>query len=350
MRVERLTDWGAVGEATWNGLVARSATPLPFSTWQFQTAWWRLLGEGRLHLLGVQDAAADWVAMLPLYDAGSTPASLRLVGGVDVADYLDLIAVAGHEEAAWKALLGVLPAGGAVLDLRPVPAASPTVTLLPGLAAAAGRGCRIERDERCPVIDLPASWEAFLATLSGKDRHELRRKLRRADDAGARVEVARTPAGIAAFMDSFLDLHRKSKVGKAPLHGRPHGRVLPGSRDGTGRRRLGRAVGPVGRGAAGCDALLPGVRRDGGPLQLRLRSRGARPVARGGAHRPHHRGRHPAGLPSLRLPARRRAVQVRLRGGAHGCLPGDGRREPRRAALASTPARWPRSAARRRAG
>ena len=215
MRVERLTDWGAVGEATWNGLVARSATPLPFSTWQFQTAWWRLLGEGRLHLLGVQDAAADWVAMLPLYDAGSTPASLRLVGGVDVADYLDLIAVAGHEEAAWKALLGALPAGGPVLDLRPVPAASPTVTLLPGLAAAAGRGCRIERDERCPVIDLPASWEAFLATLSGKDRHELRRKLRRADDAGARVEVARTPAGIAAFMDSFLDLHRKSKVGKA---------------------------------------------------------------------------------------------------------------------------------------
>jgi CelD/BcsL family acetyltransferase involved in cellulose biosynthesis len=213
--VERLADWGVVGEATWNGLVARSATPLSFSTWQFQTAWWRLLGEGRLHLLGVQDAAADWVAMLPLYEAGSTPASLRLVGGVDVADYLDLIAVAGHEEAAWKALLGALPAGGPALDLRPVPAASPTVALLPGLAAAAGRGCRIELDERCPVIDLPASWEAYLATLSGKDRHELRRKLRRADEAGARVEVARTPGGIAAFMDSFLDLHRKSKVGKA---------------------------------------------------------------------------------------------------------------------------------------
>jgi CelD/BcsL family acetyltransferase involved in cellulose biosynthesis len=29
------------------------------------------------------------------------------------------------------------------------------------------------------------------------------------------VEVARTPGGIAAFMDSFLALHRKSKVGKA---------------------------------------------------------------------------------------------------------------------------------------
>jgi CelD/BcsL family acetyltransferase involved in cellulose biosynthesis len=210
--VERLPDWGAVDEATWNGLVARSATPLPFSTWQFQTVWWRLLGEGRLHLLGVQDAAAEWVAMLPLYEA--EPA-LRLVGGVDVADYLDLIAVAGHEEAAWKALLGARPVGGRVLELRPVPAASPTVALLPGLAAAAGLGCRIEPDERCPVIELPASWDGYLATLSGKDRHELRRKLRRADEAGARVEVARTPGGIAAVMDSFLALHRRSKVGKA---------------------------------------------------------------------------------------------------------------------------------------
>jgi CelD/BcsL family acetyltransferase involved in cellulose biosynthesis len=210
--VERLADWGAVGEAAWNGLVARSGLPLPFSTWQFQTTWWRHLGEGRLHLFGVQDAAADWVGLLPLYEAD---AGLRLVGGVDVADYLDLIAVAGHEEAAWKALLGAIPAEGRGLDLRPVPAASPTVTLLPGLAAAAGLDCRIDVDERCPVIDLPASWDAYLATLSGKDRHELRRKLRRADGAGARVEVARTPGGIAAFMDSFLALHRKSKVGKA---------------------------------------------------------------------------------------------------------------------------------------
>jgi CelD/BcsL family acetyltransferase involved in cellulose biosynthesis len=210
--VERLADWEAVGEAAWNGLVARSAFPLPFSTWQFQTTWWRHLGEGRLHLFGVQDAAAEWSGLLPLYE---TDAGLRLVGGVDVADYLDLVAVAGHEEAAWKALLAAMPAEGRGLDLRPVPAASPTVALLPGLAAAAGLGCRVELDERCPVIDLPDSWDAYLATLSGKDRHELRRKLRRADGAGARVEVARTPGGIAAFMDSFLALHRKSKVGKA---------------------------------------------------------------------------------------------------------------------------------------
>ncbi len=219
MRVERVPAWDAdgLGEATWNRLVAGSHTCVPFLTWQFQTTWWRSLGQGALHLLGLQDAAADWIGALPLYETETVDGPvLRLVGGVDVADYLDIIAVAGHEEAAWKAVLAALPDGGwRAVDLRPVPAASPTAALLPALARSAGLGCRIERAERCPVIDLPDSWDAYLARLSGKDRHELRRKLRRAEGAQARIEVARTPAGIAAFMDSFLALHRKSKVGKA---------------------------------------------------------------------------------------------------------------------------------------
>jgi CelD/BcsL family acetyltransferase involved in cellulose biosynthesis len=89
------------------------------------------------------------------------------------------------------------------------------VALLPALADRTGRTCRITVDERCPVIELPGDWDAYLARLSGKDRHELRRKLRRADAAGARVEVARTAAAVGGLMYDFLALHRKSKVGKS---------------------------------------------------------------------------------------------------------------------------------------
>jgi CelD/BcsL family acetyltransferase involved in cellulose biosynthesis len=221
MRVERLPDWGAggLGEAAWNALLATSAIDVPFLTWQFQTTWWRHLGarEGPLHLLGVQDGAGDWAGALPLYEAPTPDGPvLRLAGGIDVADYLDVLARAGHEEAVWKALLTALAAGRwRSLDLRPVPADSPTVAILPGLARAAGLACRVDREERCPLITLPDSWDGYLARLSGKDRHELRRKLRRAETARPRVEVARTPAAIAALMDTFLALHRKSAAGKA---------------------------------------------------------------------------------------------------------------------------------------
>jgi CelD/BcsL family acetyltransferase involved in cellulose biosynthesis len=104
---------------------------------------------------------------------------------------------------------------GRVVDLRPIPVASPTAGLLTGLAPSAGLTCRVDVEDRCPVIDLPESWEAYLAGLSGKDRHELRRKLRRAEAGRPRVEVARTGAAMSVLMDGFIALHRRSKVGKA---------------------------------------------------------------------------------------------------------------------------------------
>lgn len=219
MQVEELSDWDAVGldEAGWNGLVARSRMPTPFQSWQFQTRWHQALSKDPLHLLRAQDGAGEWVGVLPLYEAAEPDGPvLRLVGGTDVADYLDLVAVAGREEEVWKAcLLALARLPARRIDLRPLPAASPTVALLPGLAPAAGFACRVEREERCPVIELAASWDAYLAGLSGKDRHELRRKLRRAEAGRPRIEVARTPEAIAVRMDGFLALHRQSKVGKA---------------------------------------------------------------------------------------------------------------------------------------
>ena len=219
MRVECFSGWDAsgIGEAGWNRLVERCRAPVPFLTWQFQTAWYHAFTPGPLHLLAVQDGAGEWVGLLPLYETASPEGPvLRLVGGTDVADYLDLIAVAGREEEVWKALLPVLADGPPrALDLRPVPAASPTSGLLASLAESAGLACRVAVEDRCPVVELPGAWDAYLAGLSGKDRHELRRKLRRAEAGGPRVEVARTPAAMAALMDGFIALHRRSKVGKA---------------------------------------------------------------------------------------------------------------------------------------
>jgi CelD/BcsL family acetyltransferase involved in cellulose biosynthesis len=168
------------------------------------------------------------VGLLPLYpetdpgqdgDAPGEPVArpvARIVGGVDVADYLDVLAVTGRETEVWEALLPEVARGPwRGLDLRPVPAASPTATLLPGLAKAAGFGCEVSRVDRCPVVELPATWEAFLGLLSGKDRHELRRKLRRAEAGRPRLQVGRSPAEVAALIEPFLALHRSSAAAKA---------------------------------------------------------------------------------------------------------------------------------------
>jgi CelD/BcsL family acetyltransferase involved in cellulose biosynthesis len=225
MRVERFSGWEAlgIGEAGWNRLVERCRAPVPFATWQFQTTWFRAFAPGPLHLLAAQDGAGEWVGVLPLYETPTPDGPvLRLVGGTDVADYLDLIALAGREEEVWKAVLPALAdLRWRSVDLRPVPAASATPGLLTSLAASTGLRCRVDVEDRCPVIELAATWDGYLAGLSGKDRHELRRKLRRAEAGRPRVVVARTPSAMAGLMDDFVALHRRSKVGKARFMDEP---------------------------------------------------------------------------------------------------------------------------------
>src|SRR3989454_10962236 len=121
----------------------------------------------------------DWSSDVCSSDLEAAPGVLTLLGGADISDYLDLIALAGREEEAWMALLQSRAAERVVWDLHAVPGRSPTVTLLPQLAAACGLSASGTGEERCPVLVLPSSWGAYLASLSGKPRPQLARRIPR---------------------------------------------------------------------------------------------------------------------------------------------------------------------------
>ena len=215
MKVDVHDRLDAVGEAAWSELHARTQLRSPFLTWIWQHQWAEVFTtDHRLEIWSVKDAD-QLVAVLPLYEAD--PGVFRILGGVEISDYLDLIAVAGREEEAWAALLRARAEAGTVWDLHAVPAASPTVTAVPALAAAVGLETKIAVEERCPVLALAPSWEAYLASLPGKHRHELTRKMRRLEREapGTASACAATPDAIAGRLDEFLALHRSSRVGKA---------------------------------------------------------------------------------------------------------------------------------------
>jgi CelD/BcsL family acetyltransferase involved in cellulose biosynthesis len=91
------------------------------------------------------------------------------------------------------------------------------VTAVPKLAPACGLSASVAVEERCPVLVLPPSWEAYLASLSGKHRHELARKMRRLEREmpEARAVCANRPADVENRLGDFFDLHRRSRSGKA---------------------------------------------------------------------------------------------------------------------------------------
>jgi len=202
--------------AAWDAVAATARRRSPFLTWTWQHHWAAVFAEGRrLDVRQVRDADGRLVAILPLYEA--EPGVLELLGGAEVSDYLDLIVSAGHEDDAWAALLAARAGERERWILHAVPAESPTVRALPALAAGVGLAADATLEERCPVLALPSSWETYLASLSGKHRHELTRKIRRFEREApeGRAVVVRGPDAVGARLGDFLALHRRSRVGKA---------------------------------------------------------------------------------------------------------------------------------------
>jgi CelD/BcsL family acetyltransferase involved in cellulose biosynthesis len=206
----------------WNPLLLHSPANTIFLTWEWQKAWWDCFGQSwELCLLELRDGD-DLVGLAPLctLEDPSGLKSLQFVGGVEVSDYLDLIVGGDSEETVYEKLWRILADERVVewdvLDLHNVPASSPSLERLIALAEAGGAFEVTDSiEDVCPVIDLPATWEEYLSSLNKKQRHEVRRKLRKANrEAEVRWYYADDSASLKAEVDDFISLHRKSAVDK----------------------------------------------------------------------------------------------------------------------------------------
>ena len=205
----------------WNDLLHRSAADTLFLTLEFQRTWWRNLGEGDLLILAVRDDG-ELIGIAPLFATTDSEGQRRLstVGCVEVADYLDFIVAQGREEAVYSALLDYLVSPSAlawdVLDLCNIHQDSPTLRALPPLAEDRGWAVSTTRDDVCPVVTLPRTWEEYLQILDGKQRHEIRRKMRRAGaQAALRWYIVGREHDLVARVEDFLDLMAASTPAKA---------------------------------------------------------------------------------------------------------------------------------------
>jgi CelD/BcsL family acetyltransferase involved in cellulose biosynthesis len=172
----------------------------PFLSPEWHAAWWRTLPEGTPELI-VLRRHGETVALAPFVRRGET---LRFSGG-DLSDVRDVLAL---DDAACDALAAAVVARDGALVLDDL---LPEARVLGRFADAlrrAGYAVSAEPVVVSPRIELRASFEEQLARLSKKDRHELRRKLRRLDGAGAVAFHYVAPADLDAALDRFVAWHR----------------------------------------------------------------------------------------------------------------------------------------------
>ncbi|MFC1930631.1 GNAT family N-acetyltransferase [Chloroflexota bacterium] len=177
--------------------------------------WWREFKPETELCLSAVKQGADIIGIAPLMVKGG---KASLIGSVDVCDYLDFVIVPGKESDFFNALLDDLSQKGIDgLDLRALRPDSTVLTYLAGIVEKRGYEISCHSESVSVELDLPANWEEYLALLDKKQRHEVRRKLRRlweADEVAYRcVQVGQKEVGDLTSI--FLKLFSLSREEKA---------------------------------------------------------------------------------------------------------------------------------------
>jgi Acetyltransferase (GNAT) domain len=251
---ERRT-FDSIPRETWDRLAALNPWATPFSSWGFHRAWWDAYGDNAhdqtMVVIDPTKLNADSphtrvLAIVPLMhrhvvepgdaethtsirhgtEAELTPvaATAKAVyfGASYHADYATILGDPLDLPEVTAALADAMcgsatpdpdhPLPWDVIDLRRLrtgdPAADALATAFGHDEISQGWTLNLEREDVCPVATLPegGDLDAFLATLDKHGRHEIRRKVRRAEAAGALDLIESTDP--IADLPAFIELHQ----------------------------------------------------------------------------------------------------------------------------------------------
>jgi CelD/BcsL family acetyltransferase involved in cellulose biosynthesis len=239
MFVDLITTWNELSslEGQWNAL----AGDMPFHSWDWLATWWKHYGaphlgmaddvrppsdERRLHVLAiyseVQSGAPagnrELIGLAPWYlDRTVIQGNvLRWLGSGEVCtDHLSLICRPENRQQVAVAIAHELTAScddWDRLDLSGVDANDEAVAEL--AIAFSERDCEVSRNaaDACWVLELPASWEDYLASISKSHRKQLRQLERRVlETERARWHRVESPGDFAAAWDVLVDLHQRRR-------------------------------------------------------------------------------------------------------------------------------------------
>jgi len=206
-------------ESEWNNLVKESASHVPFLRHEYLTPWWKTLGGGEwefgdLHIVTATAEDGSLLGIAPLFQTTNLDgkAALMFMGSIEISDYLDLMAPVGLLPNFIDALLVHLDGPEApeweILDLYNFLEESETLPVLADAVQQRGWTYSQERIQPAPSIALPSSWDDYLMGIQKKQRHEIRRKLRRAEgyELPVRWYIVEDEASLDDEIDAFLDL------------------------------------------------------------------------------------------------------------------------------------------------
>lgn len=206
-------------KSSWQSLVNKTDTQPFFSLPTYQKAWWECFNTGELAVISVNAPDDQLVGLAPFYrEQLDTHSQWRLLGAVDLSDYLDILVDSSQENEVFAALAHFLTAqtsGNDVIKLESIKATSPTLKIFSAEMVKEGWTVDQKKQDVCPVITLPKAWDEYLNLLPVPQQRTFKRlQTSIGEDDEISYRVISDAKEMSSAMPIFIALHKASEESK----------------------------------------------------------------------------------------------------------------------------------------
>ena len=190
MKYKTITDFDQISEKEWEQALNNSGILSPFLRYGFQRAWWSHLGggewqNGELRIITAEENGR-FIGIAPLFSTElEDEKQIHFIGSLEICDYLDFIIPADRAtefiQNALQIAAGEADAFPGRIILYNIPDHSATIAALEQISENGSWSVQTEKAYHTPAITLPDDWDTYLMNIDKKQRHEIRRKIRRAE-------------------------------------------------------------------------------------------------------------------------------------------------------------------------
>jgi CelD/BcsL family acetyltransferase involved in cellulose biosynthesis len=186
----------------------------PFILPEWLDVWWRVFGSDFKPYIRAIFQSDEPIGIAPLMTKNGTA---YFMGSTDVCDYQDFIISNDKEKDFFATLLEDLKQNGIKqLDLKHIRPDSTVMKVLFTLAENRKHKTISEQEAVSFEMDLPSSFEEYLNLLTSKQRHEVRRKMRRLSEEGNIVyRTIDKGEKLTSVLETFFKMFVESRQDKA---------------------------------------------------------------------------------------------------------------------------------------
>lgn len=203
-RIVQDSDWPNALKDVWREVVADCPSATPFQTWEWQSTWFRHLGRGRRPHIWTLWEGNDLVGLFPMVKVRRIWSVLRPMG-CGPSDYLQPVARRGWEPRVSESLCGYLQ-GASGIDLVDLHQVRETLDFAQKQLVS-GEPQRTLEQAKCLALDLPETFDAYVASLGKSLRYDVRRLDKLAGPEGAAKVETVTHEGVPQAMDLLFEHH-----------------------------------------------------------------------------------------------------------------------------------------------